>query len=216
MDEAKHQCTKCGEFHPFSKFQLRKGKPSGQCRACKSAGMKALRAARGIPVKNLSQIVDGKKLCTICKTFKLLSEFSPAKRGLGGVSTSCKPCFAAKYKPEAEDVVARTASYRQRHRERHLANHRVRMFKRRTLRDVTDDGTVTDGFLKFLYATATCHYCQKHTEREKRTADHCVPLARGGPHSASNMVMACWTCNSTKRDLTDQEFMEKIREPISQ
>lgn len=29
----------------------------------------------------------------------------------------------------------------------------------------------------------------------------------GGPHSASNLVMACFSCNSAKKDKTKEEFL---------
>lgn len=42
-----------------------------------------------------------------------------------------------------------------------------------------------------------CAYCHR---RRPLTIDHVVPLARGGPHTASNVVPACQPCNSRKGD----------------
>lgn len=160
-------------------------------------------------VKAQSYLTEGGKLCLECQEVKPLDEFSASKRGRGGVSAYCKPCHTKKFKPEKATVRDRTAAYRERHRPRYLANHRMAQFKRRTSIEVTSDGTVTDEFLQGLYATDTCRYCQQPTPPEARTADHRIPLARGGAHSASNLVMACFACNSSKRDLTEEEFMEK-------
>lgn len=202
-------CSKCGFERDITMFQHFKGKPSGQCRICKTESEKKRRERDGIKVKKFSKVENGRKLCLHCDCMKLLTEFSPSKRGTGGVSSYCKPCFVVKVKPSPEKVRERTAAYRTRHRARHLAAHRVRMYEYRTRKKVTSDGTVGDDFLKRLYATKDCHYCNQPTEEGLRTADHVVPLNKGGSHSASNLVMACWTCNCTKRDLSEEEFMNK-------
>ena len=207
MDQV-HKCSKCGEDKLWSKFQLFKGRPGGQCRECKTAAMKAKRKQDGIPVRAMSRIEDGKKLCMECDTLKPFEDFSPAPRGLMGISAYCKTCHANKYR-DRERAKKATSKYREVNRERHLTNHRVRMFEYRTRKKVTDDGTVTDEFLKELYETEACHYCGCHTEPKLRTADHMTPLALGGLHSATNLVMACFSCNSSKRDMSYDEFKEQ-------
>lgn len=204
-------CSKCGEPKPVTDFQIRNGKPSGQCRACKTANMKALRAARGVAVRKQSVVVEGQKLCMKCDTMKPLAEFSPSKRGVGGVSAWCKNCMKLHARKTDKAVVRkRTADYRKRHRARYLANHRIAMYKYRTLKSVTSDGTATDEFLDGLYAEQECYYCCKPTPEKERTADHVVPLNKGGIHSASNLVMACFSCNSSKRDEDAELFFERI------
>jgi 5-methylcytosine-specific restriction endonuclease McrA len=42
-----------------------------------------------------------------------------------------------------------------------------------------------------------CHYCGK---RKVLTLDHVVPISRGGKHVKENIVPACRSCNSTKKD----------------
>ncbi|GAA4439432.1 HNH endonuclease [Phytohabitans houttuyneae] len=42
-----------------------------------------------------------------------------------------------------------------------------------------------------------CAYCRR---RLPLTIDHVVPLSKGGPHTASNVVPACQRCNSRKGD----------------
>ena len=202
-------CSKCKEGKPFTKFQHHNGKPSGQCRECKTAYMQAKRLRDGIQPKKFSKIEGDQKLCMACDCMLPLSEFSPTQRGLGGVSAYCRKCFRRHYRETPEKAREATARYRKRHRARHLANHRIRMYEYRTKKKVTSDGTVTDEFLNGLYATPHCHYCNQITEEELRTADHVVALNNGGAHSAANLVMACWTCNCSKRDLTEEEFMQK-------
>lgn len=50
-----------------------------------------------------------------------------------------------------------------------------------------------------------CAYCGEAAP--VLTQDHCLPLARGGAHDASNIVPACMACNQSKGTRTREEFM---------
>ena len=208
---ATRRCSTCGEERESSLFPHFKGRPSGQCRMCKTASERARRERLGVPVKKLSVVGDGKKLCMHCGVMKALGDFSPSSRGRGGVSAYCKSCFAGVYRQSRGAARAATAAYRERHKERSRAQHRVRMFEYRTKKKVTSDGSVTDKLLKDLYSTEECYYCAETTPRGLRTLDHRVPLAKGGGHTKGNLVMACWTCNCSKRDMSESEFIERIK-----
>lgn len=41
-----------------------------------------------------------------------------------------------------------------------------------------------------------CVYC--HIKNIKLTQDHVIPISKGGPHIAGNIVPACQSCNSKK------------------
>lgn len=49
-----------------------------------------------------------------------------------------------------------------------------------------------------------CAYCG---EQKPLTIDHVVPLSRGGPHLAENIVPACKSCNSRKNTKTGSEYL---------
>ncbi len=49
-----------------------------------------------------------------------------------------------------------------------------------------------------------CAYCS----RPATTQDHVVPLSRGGRHEIANVVPACKSCNSSKRDKLVSEWQE--------
>lgn len=66
---------------------------------------------------------------------------------------------------------------------------------------------VSDEFLKHLYASP----CVACGSTEKITADHIIPVARGGEHSESNLQPLCGSCNSSKRDLTMTEWKKAKR-----
>ena len=45
-------------------------------------------------------------------------------------------------------------------------------------------------------ANYVCHYCGLPAN----TADHIIPVAKGGSNEASNLLPACIQCNSTRQD----------------
>ncbi|MBE9019212.1 HNH endonuclease [Chroococcidiopsidales cyanobacterium LEGE 13417] len=51
-----------------------------------------------------------------------------------------------------------------------------------------------------------CAYCSKAVSL---TLDHFVPVAKGGPDCLGNLIPACLSCNSSKRDLDAQEWYER-------
>ena len=198
-------CSNCGNPKPPSMFP--NGRP-GWCRSCRAELESARRRERGIREKEFATLTETTKQCMCCGEMKNFSEFYTSKRGSGGVASYCKFCFLKKFKDKGKARVA-TSKYRQLHKERHLAAHRVRMFEYRNRKAVTDDGSITEEFLVELYATEECFYCKKITQRESRTADHRVPLNKGGTHSVLNLVMACVACNCSKQDMSEADFRKK-------
>ncbi len=56
------------------------------------------------------------------------------------------------------------------------------------------------------YGTLTCIYCLKPIEFSKDTLEHKQPLSRGGTNEKNNLAIACFRCNSTKKNQTETEF----------
>ncbi len=54
-----------------------------------------------------------------------------------------------------------------------------------------------------------CAYCG--VKPETITVDHVVPVNRGGRHSIGNVLPACGSCNSAKRDVFLAEFRRRMR-----
>ena len=52
-----------------------------------------------------------------------------------------------------------------------------------------------------------CVWC---LELKPLTIDHLVPLSRGGHHTASNIVGACKSCNSSKKDKMPEAFANQL------
>lgn len=51
-----------------------------------------------------------------------------------------------------------------------------------------------------------CFYCGCALDSETATADHMIPLSRGGANDIGNIAPACRSCNSKKHDKTVEEF----------
>lgn len=56
-----------------------------------------------------------------------------------------------------------------------------------------------------LYGVSPCFYCAG----PGGTLDHFHPLAKGGEHSLRNLIPACKSCNSAKRDRPASEFLAR-------
>ena len=56
-----------------------------------------------------------------------------------------------------------------------------------------------------------CAYCAKRLTRKTATADHLIPLSRGGSNWIWNIVPACLSCNQRKNFLTRNEYLKRLR-----
>ncbi len=64
-------------------------------------------------------------------------------------------------------------------------------------------------------AKGTCGYCGHPTQPKALTMDHIVPLARGGKSTKGNVVPACKTCNTAKKNLLPMEwdqYLTRVKE----
>jgi len=60
-----------------------------------------------------------------------------------------------------------------------------------------------------------CAYCNRKLTRKSASADHVLPLSRGGTNWIANIVPACLPCNQRKNFLTAQEYLKRLRKELS-
>lgn len=85
---------------------------------------------------------------------------------------------------------------------------KLNLLKRKTLeRKAEFIGGITLEEVKQILGTKVCFYCRK--EEEKLSFDHVKALSKGGLNNKENLVMACISCNSSKRD---REVVEWCKE----
>lgn len=203
-------CTNCLIEKPVTDYgKFTKYRPSW-CKACRAKLEADRRRVKGIKAREFSRIENGEKSCMHCKKMLPLSMFAPSVRGKGGVAAYCDPCWKEKFY-DKEKCRIWTGEYRHRHRGRWRGSHRIHQWEQRTGLKAHKDGTVTDEFMTDLYDTSHCYYCEEETPEDKRTADHKIALTKGGWHSASNLVMACARCNNRKKQLSPEEYLERLQ-----
>jgi len=150
--------------------------------------------------------------------------FSKKKMGKFGVRAQCKSCDAAyrslnkehiaKYQKEYHKYYGPT--YREINRDKLIKykarwrevnpekNHNYRL-KRRVLINNNGAYLISEKYMRRIYSSP-CTYCGSV---DNITADHIIPVTRGGTHSIGNLTSACKSCNSSKRDSLLMEW--KIR-----
>lgn len=55
-------------------------------------------------------------------------------------------------------------------------------------------------------AKGRCYWCDRPTPAAELTMDHIIPVSRGGQSVRSNVVPACKTCNTRKKQLLPMEW----------
>lgn len=144
------------------------------------------------------------KACSKCKVEKPFSEFYKKTRykdystSPAGYSSDCKECIKAKQRlwnkncsKELRNQVSK--KWRKRNPDKvkqscqaNNANRRAN-YKVLTRKDIAY--ILTEG-------QYSCVYCSS----SGNTIDHLVPVSKGGSNNYSNLVVACKSCNSSKRD----------------
>lgn len=147
----------------------------------------------------------GFKTCRLCLQVFTLDDFFKTPKGTWGVSAYCKSCFKEKYQNKDKNTIA-VKRYRDKNREAYLLQHREHQYRRR----MQAGKRLAPGSIKDVICDEQCFYCNAYVEYSKRTIDHLTPLSRGGTHTVDNLVMSCGSCNSSKHNLTYEEYMEKI------
>lgn len=191
-------CSKCKVDHTYTS--------SAWCKLCKKEAAKAKRLIKGQKPRVIYDNPPGQKICRYCKAPKDLDQFHKAdpRHSVLGVGPYCKECRPLAVPVNKEKARLATRLYRFRHRARYLLAHRVAQAKRRGL---IIEGNLANEDAEKIYNKEFCRYCKVFIEIELRTAEHILPLSRGGRHEISNIDMACLSCNCSKRNRTEEEFL---------
>lgn len=57
-----------------------------------------------------------------------------------------------------------------------------------------------------------CAYCKTPLTRKQATADHRVPISKGGSTSKDNIIMSCEPCNKAKSSMSEAKFRRALNE----
>lgn len=165
------------------------------------------------------------KTCTKCVQSKPLDQFYKKKQLRDGYTPSCKACikiYSEKYRSEYRDVIHQREQKRNRNRgsdyysNRHKKRYanpiqksriqiRARLGRQKRRAILVDAGTYTNVEWDQLCANYD-HCCLCCGERRPLTADHIVPLSKGGANTIDNLQPLCQSCNSSKGNRRQTDY----------
>lgn len=184
----------CALTHRASRLGVRRETPRPPASRLALAWSSSGNARRGRGLAAPIEVRDGVegKICVRCEQWKPILKFGRHKTCHGGRRNLCTTC---------EGRIART---------RNPDAGRLMSAKRHALKMGSESGVTIAEIraIKKAYGNM-CAYCG----RPAATVDHVIPLARGGPHIASNLVPACGSCNSQKGNRTPEEWRAGTKAP---
>jgi 5-methylcytosine-specific restriction endonuclease McrA len=83
------------------------------------------------------------------------------------------------------------------------------MFCKKCLEDISPDCMLSNGLCVFCYyntktwesnGKTVYQYCGRRAPDVALEVDHIIPLSKGGTDKPSNLITACFECNSQKRN----------------
>lgn len=133
------------------------------------------------------EVVDGKRICSICKVDKPLDAFTAG-------DSRCKPCFVAYTRTPAQR--AQRAAWGMANADKMRQLKRIRAHQRRVCE--TPEGalriTPQQVAARMQFWGNRCWMCHGPFEH----IDHVKPISKGGPHMLANLRPACQACNQSK------------------
>ena len=64
---------------------------------------------------------------------------------------------------------------------------------------------------RLFAADRRCRYCRRGIRKpQQASADHMIPVVRGGTDDAGNVTLCCHACNTAKGDKTPEEWAAAI------
>jgi 5-methylcytosine-specific restriction endonuclease McrA len=175
------KCEKCGATKPRSEWPKENVSNKILTYCCSTR----LRSQADVA----NDIATQTKECSGCKLRKPFSDFSPNKRMKDGRQKTCKPCRSAKV-----------------HSGEWNGNKR-----RQAIIDERSDGSITTELMNRMFSIEVCPCCDGWMERDDKVLDHIVPLKLGGGHTASNVMVLCWSCNSGKHAHHPSKWLHMLK-----
>ncbi|HMR51235.1 MAG TPA: HNH endonuclease [Amaricoccus sp.] len=173
------RCRGCGRTLPIEAFSVDQSRPDGHGYVCRRCRRVS---PEGVPnrVERAQARLQGRAWCCDCAAWHPVSEVT--KQGL------CREHQRA----SDRTLYARDLKHRQRRRD-HVARHK---------RGVSAVPLIGVEALTELF-DGVCAYCPAQAD----TWDHVVPVSKGGITEPGNVLPACRSCNSSKRDRDLDEWL---------
>lgn len=180
-------CEQCGKTKPRSEWPLEGGTGTKTLKYCCSTKIRS-------QADVASDIATQTKECSSCGLRKPFSDFSPNKAGKDGRQKTCRPCRTAK---------VHSGEWNGNSRRKAIINER-------------SDGSITTDLMTQRFSAKICPCCDGLMDRDDKVLDHIVPLKLGGGHTASNVMVLCWACNSGKSAHHPTKWLKMLREDAAE
>jgi 5-methylcytosine-specific restriction endonuclease McrA len=176
------------------------------------------------------------KTCARCGQIKSLDNFPRASRAKDGLNWSCRECVnlinrLSYQKNKVQISARRKTNATQKAKNLVISNQWIKDNPERAkklwsdwAKNNPDRGRIKNAARRSRVKNAItytvigkdmrtllrgpCFYCQA---KGSMSLDHVVPLSRGGTHGIGNLVAACKSCNSSKRDRFITEWQKSQR-----
>ena len=204
-------CRGCHEWLPWDSYGPHSTGLNGRtarCKTCDNARANQKRRSLGVPESLKLQKDDAGRVCTVCRVYKLWSDYYPDLSVPSGYANRCVPCARQKHKEYMVDTDVRRRAYAASAEwRRQNPDSYIRSVAKRRAHVAF---TVDDRDLKrlMLRQMSKCNHCGVYLDRTVPRfvhLDHIVPLARGGTHSIGNLQYLCQSCNVRKLDRLEVE-----------
>lgn len=180
-------CTGCGQLKHVDAFYVRRGSAGSRCKECVKSARAEYRSKYPDKVKQCKNVSHMKYRDKDLAYYLQWRQSNPDKY-LAGIKR-WNAAHPEKVKAYADAAVAR-----------------------RKNAAVSDFTAVQWQRLKEAYGYR-CAYCGRKMKR--LTQDHVLATSRGGNHTLDNIVPACHSCNSHKRDKTPSEANMPLQQHLA-
>lgn len=146
------------------------------------------------------------KVCSKCHEWRPLEQYYNTHNTWDGKTWRCKRCAkrinTARYVRERDRILAQVKEFNKEWRSAHpdywKRPARREANRRRRARTKAFEAIESIEWLDTLTVFDNrCAYCGRDGALEQ---DHVVPVSRGGRHTIDNLVPACVSCNTSKKD----------------
>ncbi len=209
-------CSKCFQLKPITDFPIKRSQRNdsvwyrGECKLCHRDYKNAQRRKAA---QERTHTTPEFKTCVGCNVTKPISAFGIGRREADGVQPYCKNCRKAYRYANKGREVQRVIEWQRRNPERHYQ--KQLLWDKRNIERVREIGRLAEnrrrtrktqagGSFTAEEWDALCvrhdHRCVACGEQKKLTADHIMPVSKGGSSNIENIQPLCQSCNSRKGD----------------
>ena len=180
-------CTLCGVTKPLLDFAKRKERRCSHCKACVCARAKQYAVNGGAEFKAKKKAYDSVRVAELKEV----------------LSAQAK----ARYEAARHEKIAAAKAWVARNPERRQSISASYKHRRRAVEKAGISGPALAAWK--MAQPKVCYWCGRDCSHAP-IVDHYLPLAKGGKHEESNLVIACRPCNARKSAKDPLEFAATV------